>query len=154
MYNDLYTLGKKFINDLPCYGLCSNGWANVKNQHLVNYIVCTPNIQPFYYKSINSSSIQQAGDAILEGILSIINKLGPELCISIVTYNCASMQRCWEILESKNKNLFGNGCGAHTLNLLVGDIIKLHNFQEIIQKSKVINFIKNHYFVFNEFEKL
>jgi hypothetical protein len=63
--------------------------------HLVNFVVLVPNKPAFYYKSINTSGIIQTGDEIAKQIMQVMNELGEEKCVAVVTDNASNMQSAW-----------------------------------------------------------
>ena len=53
------------------------------------------------------------------------------------------MVKAWDILEKKYPGLIMNGCGAHTINLLVKDICNLPQYKEVLSMARdITNFVK------------
>lgn len=101
-YNSLYGRGKSFLCDAKFYSLCSDGWSNVNRMHLVNFVVLVPNQPAFYYKSISTSGISQTGEEISSRIIEVMQELGVEKCVSVVTDNASNMQSAWVDYLSTN----------------------------------------------------
>jgi hypothetical protein len=50
-YARLKEIGDNYLRNASCYSLTSDGWSNIKGQHMVNFIVHVPNQQPFFFKN-------------------------------------------------------------------------------------------------------
>lgn len=134
--------------------LTSDGWTNIKGDHLVNFIVKAPNRQPFFYKSINTSGIAQTGLAIADAISEVLEEIGPSKFSSVVTDNASVMQASWRIIEERYPTIAAYGCAAHGVNLLIKDIATLPEHAKTIKDaSKIIQFINNHHMANAKFEE-
>lgn len=93
--------------------LVSDGWTNVRGDHIVNFCIKSPNNKPFFYKSINTSGVRQDAQAVTDEIVTIIEELGPEKFCSVVTDNAPVMKAAWKLIEEKFSHISANGCAAH-----------------------------------------
>jgi len=135
--------------------LISDGWTNISGQHIVNYCVKSPVSRTFFYKSINTSGISQTSVEIANQIMNVIEQLGPEKFISVITDNASNMRAAWNIIEATYPHIACNGCGSHVVNLLISDILHLESFANIVKESqKVIKFVKNHDFVKARYDEI
>jgi hypothetical protein len=65
------------------------------------------------------------------------------------------MRAAWDILEEKYPGLIMNGCGAHTINLLVKDICNLPIYSETLLKAREITqFVKKKNLLVCKFRKI
>jgi hypothetical protein len=65
------------------------------------------------------------------------------------------MRAAWDILEEKYPGLIMNGCGAHTINLLVKDICHLPIYREMLLKAREITqFVKKKNLLVFRFRKI
>lgn len=65
------------------------------------------------------------------------------------------MRAAWDILEEKYPGLIMNGCGAHTINLLLKDICNLPIYSETLLKAREItNFVKKKNLLVYRFRKI
>ncbi|ETK94814.1 hypothetical protein L917_00584 [Phytophthora nicotianae] len=61
---------------------------------------------------------------------------------AVVTYNVSNMRKSWELLEERLPTLTGNGCSAHTLNLLLKDMFGIGFIGDVLAKALAItNFV-------------
>lgn len=62
----------------------------------------------------------------------VVNEVGPEKVISIVSDNAKNMVKAWDVfLKNHPSHISFFGCVAHILNLLCKDIFNLPTFKDI-----------------------
>lgn len=128
--------------------LVSDGWSNVRGDHLVNFCVKAPNEKPLFYTSINTTGIIQNAAAVADAIINVIETLGPQKFSCLVTDNANVMRAAWRIIEQKFPHISTNGCSAHAVNLLIKDIVTLNdNAKTVKDAERIIKFCKNHHMV-------
>lgn len=135
--------------------LISDGWTNIRGDHIVNFCVKAPNNKPFFHSSVNTSGIAQNAQAVADEIMKVVEQVGAEKFSSVVTDNAAVMKAAWKIIEQKHPHITAMGCAAHTMNLLIKDILGSNINQKTIKESeKIIKFVMNHHIVKAKFEVL
>lgn len=134
--------------------LTSDGWTNVKGDHIVNFVVKAPNRQPYFFKSINTSGTSQTGVAVADEICKVLEEIGPAKFSAVITDNASVMQSAWKIIEERYPHISAYGCSAHGANLLIKDITVLSEFSKTIKDSaKIVQFINNHHIANAKFEE-
>ena len=125
--------------------IATDGWSNIRNEHLVNFVLVLPNHSPILFKTIDTSGTSQTGEEIFRKIKEVILEIGAEKINAVVTDNAANMRKAWKLIEAEYPHIFANGCAAHMLNLLVKDIIDdeyevqyAETLSEAVQISKFI----------------
>jgi hypothetical protein len=115
----------QFIDEWGDYGvsIVSDGWTNVRNQHLINFLgdFATGAI---FLAAHYSSSIISSSQNISDLLLKRINDVGPSNVILVITNNAANCKGAGKIIERVHPHIFWFGCLVHTLNLLMHDIVK------------------------------
>jgi hypothetical protein len=81
--------------------LISDGWTNVRGDHIVNFCISSPDQKPFFYSSVNTSGISQDSPGVAKEILNVIDFLGPEKFIAVVTDNAPVMKAAWKLIENR-----------------------------------------------------
>jgi hypothetical protein len=127
--------------------IVSDGWTNVRNQHLINVLgVSATSI--VFLTTHDSSSIIASSQNISDLLLKTINDVGPSNVIQIITDNAANCKGAGKIIEQNYPHIFWSGCLVHTLNLLMHDIIKHTEcgwINDLYQRGKkLIKFITCH----------
>ena len=79
--NSQHTLDNAFekqktavIAEFNVVALISDGWSNIRKEHLVDFIVSTPNLKnkPVFIKSISTGETQLTGDNVAKIIKEVI----------------------------------------------------------------------------------
>jgi hypothetical protein len=134
--------------------LISDGWTNIRGDHIVNYCVKAPNQKPFFHSAVNTSGIAQNAAAVCDAIASVIEKLGPAKFNLVITDNAPVMKAAWKLIQEKFPHISANGCSAHGMNLLLKDILNIAANKATKQKAeKIIKFISNHHAVKAKYEE-
>ncbi|CAN1215101.1 hypothetical protein LINPERPRIM_LOCUS59, partial [Linum perenne] len=95
------------------------------------------------WKSIDTSSFSKNAEKVFEMLDNVVEKVGEENVIQIVTDNAAAYKAAGTKLMEKRKHLFWTPCAAHCLDLMLEDFdknLKVH--KSTIEKGrKITNFI-------------
>lgn len=103
--------------------LASDGCTNVRGEHIVNFIIKTPDHQPFFLKSIDTSGVSQNAPAIADKIGKVIEEVGVQKSSAVITDNAPVMQFSWEQTEVKYPTIAAYGCAAQGVKLLIKEIV-------------------------------
>ena len=134
-YARVSTTVNEEIASAQSLALICDGWSNVRNESIINFVVTTP--KPVFYKSIAPGATSHTGE-FLATSMQIINEIGSEKFIGIVTDNAANMRNAWIRIQEVYPHVVCYGCAAHGIQLLLGDICKLQSAADILQKAKSI----------------
>ncbi|KAG5684480.1 hypothetical protein PVAND_013712 [Polypedilum vanderplanki] len=153
-YNKCLTSMNEILSSHTNLTLMSDGWTNIRGDHVVNFCVKAPGEKPFFYTSINTTGIIQNAPSVAAAIIEIIEAIGSEKICSFVSDNAPVMRAAWKIIEEKYPHISANGCAAHAMNLLIKDISSTPEASKTIKEAeKIIKFIKNHHSVKAMFEE-
>jgi len=102
-------------------------------RHFTNFILKLPNHeQTFFFKVIETTKIVQNSTEVANLIRTIVKEIGEH-------------KKAWKILEKEFRNIQFIGCAAHALDLMVKDIIKLYNNEEVVKNADmIVEFFNNH----------
>jgi hypothetical protein len=106
------------IEDAESVTLVTDGWSNMRKDHLVNYIAVIPNRRPLYYGYKDTKAVSQTSERIANNIFEVIEEIGNDKVVALVSDNASNMRGAWTIIESKYPHIFANGCAAHVLTYL------------------------------------
>lgn len=81
--------------------------------------------KPIFFMAYPTSETHQTGEAIAENLEKAIIEIGLTKISAIVMDNAFIMKKACYILELKYSNIIFLGCIAHSLNLLIGSIMKI-----------------------------
>ena len=111
--NGLKTHWKELGATLMC-----DGWTNSLNQmHIINFLVyCSKGT--IFWKSVDASSVRSRDAEFYYSLLdSIVEEVGENYIVQIVTDNEAAMKAAGKKLMLKRKHLYWTSCAAHCLDL-------------------------------------
>ncbi|XP_010496007.1 PREDICTED: uncharacterized protein LOC104773140 [Camelina sativa] len=76
------------------------------------------------------------GQFIFEFVKGCIEDVGVENVVQVITDNAPNNMAAAKILKEKIPSIFWTSCAAHTVNLMLESIGKLHNFKTVIDRAK------------------
>ncbi|XP_031392253.1 uncharacterized protein LOC116204300 [Punica granatum] len=122
--------------------IMSDGWTDKKRRSICNFLVNSPK-GTIFLTSIDTSDISKTRDKVFEMIDDIVEQVGEENVVQIVTDNAANYKAAGEMLMEKRKKLFWTPCAAHCIDLMLEDLekkIKVHELT-IMKGRKITTFI-------------
>jgi hypothetical protein len=118
--------------------LVSDGWTNVRREGIINYTLVS-RTDAIFIKSVHTNINRHNGEYIADGLLEVINQIGPDRIVAVTTDNASNMTSSWERLRSVYPKIACIGCGSHMTNLLVEDIAKIPSFHTHLDLIKEVN---------------
>ncbi|KAL5544677.1 hypothetical protein UlMin_008461 [Ulmus minor] len=133
--------------------LMSNGWSDGKRRSITNFLINSPRGTVFL-KSVDTSGIIKNADNLFLLLDSVIEEIGEENVVQVVTDSASVYVKAGEMLMAKRNKLFWSPCAAHCLNLILCDIgdISIHK-DTICKARKVTVYIYQHSWVLNLMRK-
>ena len=84
------------------------------------------------------SKIRHTGQHIANIIEEVINKVGSEKFIAIVSDNGSNVASARKIITQNHPNMINIRCIAHCINLISSDIIKISQVKGLIKRANII----------------
>eukprot|EP00644_Phytophthora_capsici_P010151 jgi/Phyca11/120494/e_gw1.41.277.1 len=113
--------------------IVTDSWTNTNHSTIINFLVVAPGMPSMFWSSLAlgaSETAQYVADHI-ERVMDEVERETGAVVAGVLTDNAANMIDAWEILE-RTRPIFGGGCSAHILNLLIEDMYK---FQKLLRDS-------------------
>ncbi|XP_057851224.1 uncharacterized protein LOC131061516 isoform X3 [Cryptomeria japonica] len=124
--------------------IMTDGWTDRRNRTLLNFLVSCGG-STMFLKSIDASSHVKNATYSCEAIEEVIQEVGEENVVQVVTDNAASYVAAGKLLMERHPKSFWSPCAAHCLDLMLEDIGKLEWVKSIVERAKNISkFIYNH----------
>lgn len=101
--------------------LMSDGWTDGKHRSITNFLVNSP-MGTVFLKSVDTSSISHTSENLFELLNSIIDEIGEENVVQVVTDSASNYVKAGELLMGERKKLFWSPCAAHCIDLMLQDI--------------------------------
>ncbi|XP_058726393.1 uncharacterized protein LOC131597734 [Vicia villosa] len=118
--------------------IMSDGWTDKKRRSICNFLVNSPKGTIFLY-SLDTSDISKTTDKVFKMLDDVVNLVGEENVVQVVTDNAANYKAAGEMLMQTRKNLYWTPCAAHCIDLILEDFekkLKVH--QVTIKKGRKI----------------
>ncbi|KAI3929159.1 hypothetical protein MKX01_006395 [Papaver californicum] len=131
-----------------------DGWTDEKGRNIINFVVDSPQ-GPIFLKSADFSESIGDVDAMISLISGVIDEVGVQNVVQIVTYTTAgSMEAVGKQMTVKYKSIFWTVCASHCIGLMLEKIGMLGNETGVLSKAKAITkFIYSHEKVLNLMRK-
>ncbi|XP_052195081.1 uncharacterized protein LOC127803091 isoform X3 [Diospyros lotus] len=150
--------------------IVTDGWSDPQRRPLINFLVVYEN-GPMFIKSVNCSGEVKDKQFIANLMKEVIDEVGDQKVVQIITDNAANCKGAGEIIEGMFPHIYWTHCIVHTLNLALKNICVARNLEsnqetydechwitEVHGDALVINFfIMNHSMrlaMFNRFSSL
>jgi len=95
-----------------------DGWSSQKRKPIINFMIyCDRSM--IYHTSIDTTNISKTVDYIFSLIDKVVDEVGEENIMQVVTDNEASFKAVDHMLMEKRKYLFWSPCAAHCIDLIL-----------------------------------
>lgn len=118
--------------------IMSDGWTDKKRRSICNFLVNSPKGTVFLY-SLDTSDISKTTEKVFKMLDDVVEEVGEENVVQVVTDNAANFKAAGEMLMLKRPNLYWTPCAAHCIDLMLEDFekhLKVH--QVTIYKGRKI----------------
>ncbi|XP_020203984.2 uncharacterized protein LOC109789440 [Cajanus cajan] len=118
--------------------IMSDGWTDKKRRSICNFLINSPKGTVFLY-SLDTSDISKTADKVFKMLDDVVNYVGEENVVQVVTDNAANYKAAGEMLMQTRKNLYWTPCAAHCIDLIFEDFEKKLKVHEVtIKKGRKI----------------
>ena len=94
---------KKQIKNSNYICLTSDGWTNIHQQPIINFMITTP--QPIFWKALESKENSHTGEYIAEQFDIVIKEIGISKIAAVITDNASNMKKAHSILQKDYPNI-------------------------------------------------
>jgi len=116
----------------------SDGWTDKKRRSIFNFLVNSPKGTVLLYL-LDTSDISKTTEKVFKMLDDVVELVGEEYVVQVVTDNAANYKVAGEMLMEKRKKLYWTLCAAHCIDLILEDFeknLKVH--QTTIKKGRKI----------------
>ena len=113
----------KYKNELKKIGctLMLDRWTDNREMSITNFLVNSPKGTVFL-KSIDTSDIFKNAENLFQLLDSLLQEIGEENVIQVVTHSASTYVSASEKLMEKKRKIFWNPCATHCIDLMLHDI--------------------------------
>ncbi|RHZ89906.1 hypothetical protein Glove_9g342 [Diversispora epigaea] len=150
------TIENLFIIDLfriaiPGYNLLSrltlsglDGWTSPRHDSIYNYIITTSTKKEYLIKLKSYNIEKQTGSFMAEEIQKVMQNIGIEKFVAVVTDYGANLRVACRIIHEMNPFILDLRCMAHAINLVASDFAEIESVKKIISNcDSIIGFFNN-----------
>ncbi|CAM0149332.1 unnamed protein product [Urochloa decumbens] len=155
-YQDVQQVVEELKRNWKQYGvtLMCDSWTGTTSMSIINFMVhCNGRL--FFHKSINASAEIQNAEFLYKEIKKVIvDEIGHENVVQIVTDNGANYKKaCGKLIEEYNKIVW-QPCAAHTINLMLKDIGKFSEIDDVVSAARrIVKFFHSHNRLLDEMKR-
>ncbi|XP_052621725.1 uncharacterized protein LOC111887896 [Lactuca sativa] len=134
--------------------LLSDGWSDMRNRSLINFLV-NNQYGTVFLRTIDASDCIKNAQKIFELLDEVVEEIGEDIVVQVVTDNASAYKAAGALLMEKRKNLYWTPCAAHCIDLMlekIGDLTQHKN--ALLKARKISNFIYNHQWVLSLSRKI
>lgn len=85
--------------------IVSDGWSDAQKRPLLNFLVVTED-GPMFLRAINTEGISKTKEYIAEKMLAVIDEVGAQNVVQVITDNAANCRAAGIIVEQKHPHIF------------------------------------------------
>ncbi|KAK8930493.1 hypothetical protein KSP39_PZI016120 [Platanthera zijinensis] len=101
--------------------LVSDGWTDAQRRPLINFMAASED-GPVFLKAVDASGEYKDRHYIAKLMIEVINEVGAENVIQVITDNAPVCKAAGAIVEARFPHIFWTPCVVHTLNLALKNI--------------------------------
>ncbi|XP_059660034.1 ATP-dependent RNA helicase DEAH13-like isoform X3 [Cornus florida] len=119
-----------------------DGWSDRKGRSICNFLINSPS-GSIFLSSQDTSDISKTTEMVFEMLDEIVEKVGEDNVVQVVTDNASNYKAAGHMLMEKRKRLFWTPCAAHCIDLMLEDFekqIKMHRVT-IAKARMIVSFI-------------
>ena len=119
-----------------------DGWSSRTRKSIINFMVYCRSM--ICLSLVDTTNIRKTTYYIFSLMDKIIEEVGEENIVQVVTDNDASFKAANMLLMEKLKHLFWSPCAAHCIDIMLEDIGNMKQIKETLDQAKMItSFIYN-----------
>jgi hypothetical protein len=126
------------------YSLALDGWTDPQGNSLWAFMLMTESRKEYLLSLEDLSDIRHTGEHLSDVIEEVIDKVGAEKFVAIVSDNGSNVAAARRIITNKHPNIINVRCIAHCLNLISTSIIKIGEIKYIVRCANILTrYFKN-----------
>ncbi|KAK1293238.1 hypothetical protein QJS10_CPB17g00880 [Acorus calamus] len=123
--------------------IMADSWKDVQGKTLIIFLVSCPRGTCFW-SSVDASEIIEDAPKLFQLLDNVVEEVGEENVVQVITHDTASYRAAGEMLEEKRKNLFWTPCAVYCIDRMLEDFNNIKWVRECMDKGqKITRFIYN-----------
>jgi hypothetical protein len=146
-YEDLQTRMDQYKEDWGCFGvtIMCDSWTGPTMICIINFMICC-NGRMSFHKTVDATGQIQNTEFIYDCIKEVVVKdVGESCVVQIVTDNGSNYKKACKQLIAEYPHITWQPCVAHTINLMLKDIARCDEVDELLYSAKrICRFLYKH----------
>ncbi|RHZ83156.1 hypothetical protein Glove_99g365 [Diversispora epigaea] len=109
-----------------------DGWTSPRHDSIYNYIITTSTRKEYLIKLKSYNIEKQTGSFMAEEIQKVMQNIGIEKFVAVVTDHGANLRVARRIIHETNSFILDLRCMAHAINLVASDFAEIESVKKII----------------------
>jgi len=115
--------------------IMNDAWSDKKRRSIMNVFTNCAKGNSFI-SSKEMSHVSHTSELIFELVDKVIEEIGPDNVVQVVTDNASNNMGAKRLLEEKRPHIFWTSCAAHTINLMLQGIGNMPRFKKVVDQAK------------------
>ena len=115
-----------------------DGWTDPRGNSIWAFMLMTSSKKEYLLSLEDLSNIQHTGQHIANIIEEVINKVGNEKFVAIVSDNGSNVKSAHQIITQKYPQIINVRCIAHCVNLISSDIINVQQIKNLVRRANIV----------------
>ncbi|XP_057780074.1 uncharacterized protein LOC130998677 [Salvia miltiorrhiza] len=115
--------------------LLSDGWSDMRNKSLINFLV-NNQYGIVFLKTMDASDVVKNAQKLFELLDEVVEEIREEHIVHVITDNAATYKVAGRLLMEKMTSLYWTPCAAHCINLMLEQIGELPQHKNALLKAK------------------
>ncbi|KAH1232601.1 hypothetical protein GmHk_09G025212 [Glycine max] len=111
-----------------------DAWTDRKQRCIINFFI-NSQAGTMFLKFVDGSNFLKTGEKLFELLDAIVEEVGEENIVLVVTDNGSNNVLAGKLLENKRKHIYWTPCAAHCIDLMLEDIGKLPLIRKTIRRA-------------------
>ncbi|PSR92451.1 Alanine--tRNA ligase [Actinidia chinensis var. chinensis] len=117
--------------------ILADSWKDTQGRTLINFLVSCPR-GIYFVSSIDATDIVEDATNLFELLDKVVEEMGVENVVQVITENTPSYQAAGKMLEDKRENLFWTPCASYCIDRMLEDFVKIKIVEECMEKGQKI----------------
>ncbi|KAD5960576.1 hypothetical protein E3N88_12048 [Mikania micrantha] len=115
--------------------LLSDGWSDMRNRSLINFLANNPHGTVFL-KTVDASDCVKNAEKLFELLDGVVEEIGEDIVVQVMTDNASAYKAAGALLMEKRKTLYWTPCVAHCIDLMLKKIVVLGQRNQMEKRLK------------------
>ncbi|XP_057808409.1 uncharacterized protein LOC131022882 [Salvia miltiorrhiza] len=114
--------------------LLSDGWSDMRNRSLINFLV-NNQYGTMFLKTVDASDVVKNAQKLFELLDEVVEEIGEDHVVQVITDNVVAYKAAGRLLMEKRTSLYWTPCAAHCIDLMLEKIVDFELNKKVAKKD-------------------